>query len=89
MSALKKTAQPALAPLAGALIIRRKELKLRQEDLAATLGISTRTIVRLEKGDSGVSLATLLSVTRALGLQLKITPADEPTVRLRAKRKKT
>jgi transcriptional regulator with XRE-family HTH domain len=45
--------------------IRRNK---NQDELARACGITRRTLYRLEQGDSGVSMGTMLSVLWALGL---------------------
>jgi len=50
---------------------RRKELHLRQEDLADLANVSVRWIGALEAGKPGVQLDKLLAVLDVLGLQLR------------------
>lgn len=59
---------------AGACVrIARRERGLTQPQLAAISGVSLRTIVSLEKGDSpGIRLSKLMSLLDALGLTLSI-----------------
>jgi transcriptional regulator with XRE-family HTH domain len=64
----------ALLPLA--LRARRRALRLDQRALAAACGVSKSAVARLEKGDTGVSVATLLRVLQAAGLALSIVHAD-------------
>ena len=56
--------------LAERLIERRKQLGLRQEDLAVLAGVSERFVRQLEAGKSTVRLDTLTAVLDALGLEL-------------------
>lgn len=58
--------------LAGRLIERRKELGLRQEDLALLAGVSERFVRQLEAGKSTVRLDTLTAVLDALGLEFAL-----------------
>lgn len=58
--------------LAGRLVARRKELGLRQEDLALLAGVSERFVRQLEAGKSTVRLDTLTAVLEALGLELAL-----------------
>jgi transcriptional regulator with XRE-family HTH domain len=56
-----------LAPL---LKSRRKDLKIKQEDLSETTGVALRTIRDLEKGIGNPSLHTLEKVMQVLGIEL-------------------
>ncbi|MBK7388974.1 MAG: helix-turn-helix domain-containing protein [Bacteroidia bacterium] len=56
-----------LAPL---LKSRRKDLKIKQEDLSETTGVALRTIRDLEKGLGNPSLHTLEKVMQVLGIEL-------------------
>jgi transcriptional regulator with XRE-family HTH domain len=56
----------------------RKLRGLTQAQLASRAGLSRDTIVRLEKGEGGVSLENLLLVLRALGLQDVLPQALDP-----------
>lgn len=46
----------------------RLERNITQTELAREAGISRRTLVRLEQGEDGIGVTTLLRVLRALGL---------------------
>src|SRR6266516_2774590 len=59
----------ALETISSSLEAWRKLRGLTQAQLASRAGLNRDTIVRLEKGDGGVSLENLLLVLRALGLQ--------------------
>lgn len=52
------------------LVARRKELRLRQRDLAALAGVSERFVRELESGKPTVRLDALEAVLEALGLEL-------------------
>jgi transcriptional regulator with XRE-family HTH domain len=56
----------------------RKLRGLTQAQLASRAGLNRDTIVRLEKGEGGVSLENLLLVLRALGLQDVLPQALDP-----------
>jgi transcriptional regulator with XRE-family HTH domain len=56
-----------LAPL---LKSRRKDLKIKQEDLSETTGVALRTIRDLEKGLGNPSLHTLEKIMQVLGIEL-------------------
>lgn len=60
---------PDLAPQ---VVARRKELGLRQEDLALLAGVSERFVRQLEAGKSTVRLDTLTAVLDALGLEIAL-----------------
>ena len=57
-----------LAEIGRRLERLRLERNIIQADLAREAGISRRTLVRLEQGEDGVGVTTLLRVLRALGL---------------------
>jgi y4mF family transcriptional regulator len=60
---------------------RRRELGLRQDELADLAGVSTRTISAVEAGKPTVRLDVLLAVFDTLGLQLAVsTPSGETAV---------
>lgn len=73
---LRKHTQDVRDPLCAKTgkLIRdtRKDQGLSQKDLAKKLGISQQIISRVEKGRENISLATLSSITRALGLKVEI-----------------
>lgn len=56
----------------------RKLRGLTQKQLADRAGITRATLGRLEKGDSGVTLESLLRVLRALGIIENLTRALDP-----------
>ncbi|MFI7588147.1 type II toxin-antitoxin system Y4mF family antitoxin [Spongisporangium articulatum] len=56
---------------------RRRELGLRQEELAGLAGTSARFIGALENGKPTVRLDKVLCVMDALGLQLRAHPQGE------------
>ena len=58
----------------------RDEVDLSQEALAAASGLSRTSIVNIERGRQGVSLATLYNLASALGLEPRILlpNADPP-----------
>jgi transcriptional regulator with XRE-family HTH domain len=51
---------------------RRKELNLRQEDVAEMSGITARTIYNIEEGKSNPSYKTLSKLCEILGLGISI-----------------
>ena len=57
---------------------KRKQLGMRQIDLAKSAGVSEKTIVSLETGFApGIRLDKLMSILNALGLELSITGFEE------------
>lgn len=50
---------------------RRKELGIRQEDLAQKLNVSKMTIINLEKGRN-VSIEVFFKVIKELGLKINV-----------------
>lgn len=68
----------ALTMVGSSLEAWRKLRGLTQAQLASRAGLNRDTIVRLEKGEGGVSLENLLLVLRALGLQDLLPQALDP-----------
>lgn len=62
------------APLAQAVVARRKALGLRQTELADLAECSTRFVHMLEQGKPTVRLDKLLDVLTVLGLGLTVRP---------------
>ena len=50
----------------------RKELGLRQDELAAAAGVGVRFLVELERGKPTVQLGKVLSVLAAAGLEVQV-----------------
>ena len=50
--------------------LRRKALKLNQQELANLANLSINTIVAIEKGTGNPRLSTILTICDILGLQL-------------------
>ena len=98
-----KRAQIALHQMAGNLRTARLKRRFAVEDFADRVGVSARTITRLEKGDDGVSMGTLAMACLVLGEIDRIgdllDPASDDTAlllernllpkRIRTKRRKT
>jgi transcriptional regulator with XRE-family HTH domain len=55
---------------ANLIITRRKELKVRQEELSALTQVALRTIRDMEKGVGNPSLQTIHQVMQILGIEL-------------------
>jgi y4mF family transcriptional regulator len=62
--------------LSSAVRRRRKEFRLRQADLAALAGCSTRFVEQVEAGKPSLRLDKLLDVLGVLGLELVVRPGS-------------
>ena len=60
--------------IAQTVRLRRKRLKLRQDQLAAAAGVGVRFLVELEAGKVSVHLGKTLAVLEVLGLDLRLEP---------------
>ncbi|MCW2605290.1 MAG: acetyltransferase [Pseudonocardiales bacterium] len=58
--------------LADAVRTRRKELSLRQAELADLAGVSERFVYMVENGKQSVQLNKVTAVLAALGLHLEV-----------------
>jgi transcriptional regulator with XRE-family HTH domain len=67
-----------LRDVASSLETWRKLRGLTQVQLADRAGVGRMTIIRLERGDAGVSIENLLRVLRALGLLDVLPRALDP-----------
>ena len=63
--------------LGAALRRRRKQIGLSQEALAEKVSLRQATISRLESGDTGTKLGTLLDVVAALSLEIVARPRSK------------
>ena len=61
---------PTLQQLSQLIVSRRKELNIKQEELADITQIAIRTIRDLEKGMGNPSFQTIRSVMEVLGIEL-------------------
>ena len=93
MSAPQSPTDAAVLAALGERIARRRlEQDLTQAQLAAEAGISARTLIRLEGGES-TQLTSLVRVLRVLGLlgdldRLAPDPEPSPLERMRADRRR-
>lgn len=55
--------------------VKRKELRMPQEELAALSGVSERTLRDFERGKLSISLQKALDIAEVLGLELKLVEA--------------
>jgi len=63
----------------------RKEMGLRQDELAAAAGVGTRFIVDLEAGKETAEIGKVITVLSALGCELEIkTPSGAMVIGRRA-----
>lgn len=69
---------PTMLAWTEELIARRRELGLRQQDLADLAGVSERFVRELESGKESVRLDKLAPVLDVLGLQLSLQPRRTP-----------
>ena len=87
-TATPRAVDSAARTLGEHLVVWRRLQRLTQRVVADRAGISTSTLRRLEKGDLGVSLETLLRVARALGrlesIEQCLNPLDTDLGRIRA-----
>jgi HTH-type transcriptional regulator/antitoxin HipB len=67
---------------ADALRARRRELHLRQDELADLAGVSERFIYALEHSKQSVQLDKVLAVLAALGLHLELQRGGDAHVRV-------
>jgi transcriptional regulator with XRE-family HTH domain len=71
-SAVSRRAAEAAAAFGARIRSRRKQLKMRQDQLALASGVGRRFLIDLEAGKSSCHLGRSLLVAQALGL----SPAD-------------
>jgi len=71
----------ATEKLANEVRARRRELGLRQDDLADLAGVSERFVFALENGKQTVQLDKVLAVLNALGLHLELHRGAEVEIR--------
>lgn len=59
---------------------RRKELRIRQADLAEACGMSPRLLGEIERGKSGVAVGKILRIASNIGIDLvlHVRGKDEP-----------
>lgn len=55
----------------------RKNKKLTQKELGAMTGLTQPAIARLESGQAGATLETMIKVLIPLGYTLKVEPVDQ------------
>lgn len=62
--------------LQSTIRIRRKALKISQEDLAQMAEVGLATVKDIERGKSNPSLATITRLLEVLGLEIKYVERD-------------
>jgi len=71
-------AQKALSRLGGDLKIARVKRRMSVKSFADRMGVSESTLIRLEKGDAGVSIGTLAMACLVLGEINRISEFLDP-----------
>lgn len=66
----------SIADVSNALKERQKALRVSQEALRASAGLSRQTMTHVLSGEQDFKLSTLLAVTDRLGLELVLLPRD-------------
>ena len=56
----------------------RKQQGLRQDELAAAANVGVRFLIELEGGKETAQIGKILSVLKALGIELKLMPPGGP-----------
>jgi HTH-type transcriptional regulator/antitoxin HipB len=69
---MEAIAEPA--DIGAAIRQRRRLLKITQEELAASIGVSRRVIGQLENGKETVHVGIVLRAARAVGLDVGVEP---------------
>ncbi len=71
-------AQRALKQLGSDLKMARLKRRISLQDFADRIGVSKRTVIRMEKGDEGVSIGSLAMACLVLGELERITMFMDP-----------
>lgn len=80
MTAMAATRLSTPAQVGAAVRGARRRAAMTQSELADRAGVSRRWIIMLEQGQaSRAELGKILDTLDALGLSLKVTPADQPS----------
>lgn len=62
------------AELGAAIRERRRELRITQDDLAASIGVNRKVVGQLEKGKATVHVDIVLRAAQAVGLNVGVEP---------------
>ena len=65
-----------LQQLAGLLRQRIKQLKLTQDALGASAGVSRQTLSKVLSGSADFKVTTLMALTDRLGLEIMLVPKE-------------
>ncbi|HJW24993.1 MAG TPA: helix-turn-helix transcriptional regulator [Rhodocyclaceae bacterium] len=84
LSSVPPQALAALQALGERLALARLRRKESQRQWAARLGVSVPTLIRLEKGDPGVSMGVYASALWLLGLSDGLADLADPAKDMRA-----
>lgn len=68
----------ALRALGADIALARKRRRMRQVDLAAKMGVSVKTLKRIEQGDSGVAVGHVAMALFGLGAVSKLESLMAP-----------
>jgi HTH-type transcriptional regulator / antitoxin HipB len=63
---------PGPAELGATIRERRRELRISQDELAASIGVNRRVIGQLENGKETVQVGIVLRAARAVGLNVAV-----------------
>lgn len=77
-SSLPPDVAHAVTQLGERIRIARKRRAITMEDMAARMFVSRKTLSRLEKGDTGVSMAVFASALWVLGLEKDLLEVASP-----------
>lgn len=66
----------------AALRAARRAAGLSQQDLADRARVARRTVASVEGGHPNGEVSTFLALVRALGLQVRLVPAEDPAFSL-------
>jgi transcriptional regulator with XRE-family HTH domain len=80
---LRKAIEEGAESLANSLRTARKRRGFTLTDMAQKIGVTPRTLIRLEKGDSKVNVATLLACLSVYGLLDQLAASVGPERDLR------
>lgn len=76
-------AQRAIEQLGGNLKMARLKRRISLQDFADRIGVSKRTVMRMEKGDEGVSIGALAMACLVLGelerIEMFLDPGSDDT----------
>jgi HTH-type transcriptional regulator/antitoxin HipB len=74
MAGIPQDRPDSMSALSTGVRARRRELRLRQADVADLAGVSTRFVEHLEAGKPSLQLDKVLAVLAVLGLEVVLRP---------------